>query len=277
MSGKDKYLYQFGPFSLYPNERTLIRNGIHLALRPKAFDVLLYLVENNKRLIGIDELMDAVWHGNAVEQSYVTVMIHELRKILDKDAPALEHVWKGGYRLIVDVKIIMVTDSVLLNNEAPKEDLQPSRSLRVFLCHASNDKPAVRKLYHRLRIEGIDPWLDEENLLPGQEWEQEIPEAVRTNDLVIVCLSNAAITKSGYVQREIRYALDIADEQPDGTIFLIPLKLEQCEIPARLRRWQWVNFFEEHGYEMLMRALRVRANDLGAVIKSRTPQFLSRA
>ena len=53
------------------------------------------------------------------------------------------------------------------------------RALRVFLCHASSDKPAVRELYQRLRTDGIDAWLDEEDLLPGQDWQYEIPKAVR--------------------------------------------------------------------------------------------------
>lgn len=53
------------------------------------------------------------------------------------------------------------------------------RKLRVFLCHASQDKPIVRELYQRLLAEGsIDPWLDEEKLLPGQDWEAEIEEVV---------------------------------------------------------------------------------------------------
>jgi hypothetical protein len=43
--------------------------------------------------------------------------------------------------------------------------------LRVFLCHSSGDKQAVRDLYRRLRGDGLDPWLDEENLLPGQNWD----------------------------------------------------------------------------------------------------------
>jgi hypothetical protein len=137
-----------------------------------------------------------------------------------------------------------------------------ARSLKVFLCHSSNDKPTVRKLYFRLRNDGVDPWLDEENLLAGQDWEQAIPKAVRSSDIVLVCLSTGAITKSGYVQKEIKYALDVADEQPEGTIFLIPLKLEQCEMPERLCRWQWVNFFEDNGYERLMRALRIREKEL---------------
>jgi len=137
------------------------------------------------------------------------------------------------------------------------------RQLRVFLCHASGDKPAVRDLYRRLRSDGIAPWLDEEDLLPGQDWELEISKAVRSSDAVIICLSRRAITKAGFVQKEIKDALDVADEQPEGAIFLIPLRLEECEAPERLRRWQWVDLFRETGYERLLRALRARAESLG--------------
>ena len=66
------------------------------------------------------------------------------------------------------------------------------RLLKVFLCHASQDKPVVRELYQRLLAEGwIDPWLDKEKLLPGQEWELEIEKSVEAADVVIVCLSKS--------------------------------------------------------------------------------------
>jgi len=46
---------------------------------------------------------------------------------------------------------------------------------RIFLCYAKEDKARVRKVYHRLRaIDGFEPWLDEEDLLPGQDWDYEI-------------------------------------------------------------------------------------------------------
>lgn len=134
------------------------------------------------------------------------------------------------------------------------------RGLRVFLCHSSGDKPAVRKLYERLSSAGVRPWLDEENLLPGQDWDLEISKAVRNSDVVLVCLSRGSTTKAGYVQKEIKVALDIADEQPEGSIFLIPLRPERCSVPTRLQRLHWVDLFDERGYELLMRSLRARAD-----------------
>ena len=126
----------------------------------------------------------------------------------------------------------------------------------------------MRELYQRLRADGFEPWLDEEDLLPGQDWQREIPKAVRQSDVVIVCLSKGSINKAGYVQKEIKFALDVADEQPEDTIFLIPLKLEECEVPERLSRWQWVNHFDPNGYARLMKALRARANSLRTMTSS---------
>jgi len=139
---------------------------------------------------------------------------------------------------------------------------QRTSPLRIFLCHSSGDKTEVRNLYQRLSSEGFDPWLDEEKLLPGQDFELEIAKAVQMSDVVIVCLSHKAITKAGFVQKEIRYALGEAEKQPEGTIFLIPLKFEECTVPESLKRLQWVNLFEEEGYELLMSSLRFCAETI---------------
>lgn len=78
-------------------------------------------------------------------------------------------------------------------------------------------------------------------------------------DVFLVCLSARSVTKRGYLNREIVTALDIADEQPEGAIFIIPVRLEPCSVPDRLSRWQWVNLYEDGGYERLRAALRARA------------------
>ncbi|MGB7946524.1 MAG: toll/interleukin-1 receptor domain-containing protein, partial [Candidatus Binatia bacterium] len=60
---------------------------------------------------------------------------------------------------------------------------------RIFLAHASEDKPAVRKLYADLKHHGFDPWLDEIDLLPGQVWKNEIPKAIADAAIFLACIS----------------------------------------------------------------------------------------
>ncbi len=144
---------------------------------------------------------------------------------------------------------------------------EPKRPLKVFLCHAHADRDAVRALYTRLTNDGVDAWLDKEKLLPGQEWKSEIERAVREADVVIVCLSNG-FNKEGFRQKEVVWALDKAEEKLDGTIYIIPVLLENCEIPHRLAKYHVVDLFEVNGYEKLFNALKFRSKEVDAIINA---------
>lgn len=142
------------------------------------------------------------------------------------------------------------------------------RQLRVFLCHASQDKPAVRDLHQRLLAETwIDPWLDEEKLIPGQDWNLEIEKAVEAADAVLVFVSSVSVAKEGYVQKELRRVLNIALEKPEGAIFVIPVRLDDCELPRQLKDRQGVRYYPEsqrgNAFEKLRAGLKLRKDALG--------------
>lgn len=143
--------------------------------------------------------------------------------------------------------------------------------LKVFLCHASENKPIIEGLFERLIASGFDPWLDSEVLLPGMAWDMVIQKALHESEAVIVGLSKISVAKEGYIQKEIKFAQDIQDEKPSGTIFLIPLRLDDCEIPFDLRDIQWGDYSAPDGYEKLVRALNVRAKQLGKNIGNAAP------
>jgi formylglycine-generating enzyme required for sulfatase activity len=131
------------------------------------------------------------------------------------------------------------------------------------LAHASEDKPAVLALYNRLKQAGYKPWLDKKDLIPGQIWRDEIPKAIKASQIFLACLSGKSANKQGYIQRELRIALDILGEMLPGTIFFIPMRLEECEIPdlrlaevgLNLRDIHRLDYWEEDGFEQLERAI----------------------
>ena len=133
----------------------------------------------------------------------------------------------------------------------------PKKKLLVFLSHASEDKPIVRELCKQLSADGFDPWLDEERLLPGQDWNFEIAQALQKCDAILVCFSAHSTSKEGYIQREYKKAMEYQLEKPEGSIFVIPVRLDHCEIPFFLRELQCVDY--PSGYEKLMLSLNVRA------------------
>ena len=128
---------------------------------------------------------------------------------------------------------------------------------RIFLCHASEDKAQVRAVYQRLQaIDGLEPWLDEEGLLPGQDWTREIPRALQTSDFILLFFSRNSVAKRGYVQREMKLALDAWQELPEGTIYTIPVRLDDCDMPEQFRRYHYANLFDPRGFERLIQAIR---------------------
>jgi DNA-binding winged-HTH domains len=99
-----KRFYEFGPFRIDPEERTLWREGEPVAVTVKAFDTLLTLVESGGRLISKDELMAKVWPGAFVEDNNLAQQISFLRKALDETESGIryiETVPKRGYRFLV--------------------------------------------------------------------------------------------------------------------------------------------------------------------------------
>ena len=127
---------------------------------------------------------------------------------------------------------------------------------RIFLCHASEDKAQVWEVYQQLKALGFAPWLDEVDILPGQDWDYEIEQALETADFVMVFLSTRSVEKVGYVQREFRRALYHSEEMPEGFIHTIPVKLDDCSAPRRFSRHQWVNLYENGAFDRVVQALR---------------------
>lgn len=138
---------------------------------------------------------------------------------------------------------------------------ESKHSLAVFLCHAHNDREVVHKLYDRLLRDGIHAWLDVERLRPGQDWEREIRKAILKSNVVIVCLSRGFDKRRGYRHEELKIAWEKAKLLSNDEIFIIPVRLEKCEMPESLQHLQRVDLFEAGGYKKLIRALREFARE----------------
>lgn len=150
--------------------------------------------------------------------------------------------------------------------------MSKSRKLRVFISYTHTDISPVRKLYQDLSDGGFDVWLDEENLIPGQEWQIEIEKALHNSDVVIVCLSSNSVRKEGFVQKEYKFALDRTLEMPEGKISLIPARLEECDVPSRLLQFQYVDLYSEAGYVKLTKALSLKSEQLGLSATNKSAQ-----
>ncbi len=145
--------------------------------------------------------------------------------------------------------------------------LKATNRIRVFIAYALEDVATAERLYDELERRGFSPWLDRKKLLPGQNWPRRIQEAIENADYFIGCFSKSSVGKRGGFQAEIRYALDCANRVPLDEIFLIPIRLDACRVPARItRETQYIDIFPcwEEGVERVAKTMeRNRRRKLG--------------
>jgi len=142
---------------------------------------------------------------------------------------------------------------------------------QIFLSYAREDEEKVERLYQKLSDAGFKPWMDKKDLLPGEKWELTIQRAIQCSDFFLACLSENSVNKRGVIQKEIKYALDTWKELLDSDIYLIPVRLEDCEVPESLRDFQWVDPFEAGGWTRLVKAIQVGMERRG-IVKDEQPK-----
>ena len=136
---------------------------------------------------------------------------------------------------------------------------------RIFISYAREDFPHARALYEKLAAQGFRPWMDKVDLLAGQPWRPALERAMRESDFFVLLLSRNSVKKRGFVQREIRTALDLWQEKLAEDIYLIPVMLEAmewAEVPQEISKFHGVELYETDGWEQLTKSLRYRANRL---------------
>jgi Tol biopolymer transport system component/DNA-binding winged helix-turn-helix (wHTH) protein len=99
-------IFEFTPFVLDPAKRVLLRAGVPQALTPRAFDLLLLLVQQRDRVLSKDEILRAVWADTVVEESNLNQQVFVLRKALNSDGGSPEYIAtipRRGYRFVGEV------------------------------------------------------------------------------------------------------------------------------------------------------------------------------
>ena len=128
---------------------------------------------------------------------------------------------------------------------------------QIFLVYAHEDRKRVAEIYNALKDAGYKPWMDTMNLMPGQAWEDQVLKAIQQSELALVFLSKNAVEKKGFVQKEIKTALNYLEERNEGISPVIPVRLEETDVPlGRLRELHWIDVFTKADVQKLVKSLK---------------------
>jgi hypothetical protein len=139
--------------------------------------------------------------------------------------------------------------------------MNPIKSkVKVFISYAREDEKEATRLFYDLQRHNISAWFDKKSILAGQNWREAIRKAIRECDYFIAILSNRSVSKRGFIQKEIKEAIDILGEFPENAIFLIPVRIDDCRPPySLLNEIQWIDFFPDwdFGLSKLMKSISI--------------------
>lgn len=129
---------------------------------------------------------------------------------------------------------------------------------KIFISYVREDWLTARRLYKEMQRRGHEPWIDKFDLMPGEKWKEAVGGAIRDSDLCVCLISMCSVNKKGFVQRELKVALEVMKEMPDGEIFIIPVRLDDCRPRSSvLADLHWVDLFPDlrEGLNALMASL----------------------
>ena len=125
----------------------------------------------------------------------------------------------------------------------------------IFLSYAKEDSAKVGDIYKKLKVAGYQPWMDKHDILPGQDWQFQIKNAVSLCHVAIIFLSSKSVSKTGYVQVELSEFLEQRKRRPEGSIYLIPVRLDPCIVPVRMSDLHYTDLFEADGWDGVISSL----------------------
>ncbi|NMC75995.1 MAG: TIR domain-containing protein, partial [Candidatus Methanofastidiosa archaeon] len=126
----------------------------------------------------------------------------------------------------------------------PSDDIQVKNPV-VFLSYIHKDEQIVNRLKKDLTERGIRIWIDKEKIWPGDRWKQKINEAIISCEFAIICLSQKALSKEGYFQKELKEINERAEFLPRTRTFRIPVRLDDCAIPDELKEIHVIDLFKD--------------------------------
>lgn len=144
-----------------------------------------------------------------------------------------------------------------------------SEAQTIFLSYVSPDRDRVRPYADALDSYGFDVWVDYKRLKPGQNWNFEIRRALDKAAIIVVFISNNSVDRRGYAQREIKLALDKAEEKLPGDIYIIPVLLdEDTPIPESIKHLQCVKASDAEHLIAIKEAINHQLNTIGSEIRA---------
>jgi len=164
-------------------------------------------------------------------------------------------VWEGKFTAAIATATGLAALGALISLIWSRRVDRERAQQRVFIVYAREDLETARDLAKQLESRGFNPWLDVDQVVPGQVWQSAVLNALEQSAAALVLVSKN-LSKKGFVQQELKTALDTLRDPEKDVSPIVPVRLDDTPVPEPLSKVQWVNLFEPDGLDRLESGLR---------------------
>ncbi|MCB1824034.1 MAG: toll/interleukin-1 receptor domain-containing protein [Candidatus Competibacteraceae bacterium] len=166
----------------------------------------------------------------------------EFKGIGDSSTPILIALAASAYAAVFSVYVSRMRERRL-------------RQRRVFIIYSSKDRKPAAEVVHYLRVNGYNPWFDVDEIAPGQKWEQSVMKGIGESAVALYLVSENMKSSNKFVSEELKTAMSIMRSKDESFSPVIPVRLDDAEVPQELADVHWVDLRSKDGLEQLEKGL----------------------
>lgn len=151
-------------------------------------------------------------------------------------------------------------------------EIKRAREMRhVFISYCHENKTDVSRICNALTSNGVNVWVDWNNITPGIPWKQAIQYAINHGDFFIACFSKEYNSRDKtYMSKELSIAIERLQQKPHDKTWFIPVKLNDCDIPTinidegdTLKDLEYIDLYEnwETGIQQILGILPIKSSE----------------
>lgn len=126
---------------------------------------------------------------------------------------------------------------------------------KIFFIYSHKDREKALELAKKLKEKGYNPWIDELEVIPGQNWNKAIMQAIERSSIAIYLCSKNTEGASGFIGKETKFAMEVLRATREAHSPIIPVYLEESYLPEELADIHGVKLYEDGGLDKLEKGL----------------------
>lgn len=155
---------------------------------------------------------------------------------------------------LMSVSVIVSVFSAVFSVFISRQLANLRKARNVFVIYVRDDLSHAKRIVGIMKKAGFNPWLDIEQILPGQVWEKEALKALEESSVAVILLSENFDGKR-FAQKELDSAMKLLQSESKDMMPIIPVRLDETPVPKRLAHIQCVDISTPEFEKYLLKGL----------------------